>query len=127
MAEQEEDVQSPTQLRVLSIVKSPPQLYPHLLYKQPSVHPIWHVPPQPLMVQWPTHVDIGPQPLLQEVIHVLVHTPLHPSLPHPWWHVPKQPPLQSRVEYKLLPEHRLEHVDAQLRLQLEPHELEPLQ
>ena len=41
--------------------------------------------------------------------------------------MPKQPPLQSRVEYKLLPEHRLEHVDAQLRLQLEPHELEPLQ
>ena len=112
MAEQEEDVQRPTQLRVLSIVKSPPQLKPHLLYKQPSVHPILHVPPQPLplRVQWPAHVDIGPQPLPQEVMQTLVHTPEQAELPQPWLQLPKHPPAQLAIK------HKLEHESAELRL-----------
>ena len=78
MAEQEEDEQ------LALIVLSPPQLKLQLLYKQVPVHPIWHEPPQLLLlVQWPAHVAIGPQPLLQEVIHVLVHTPEQAELPQP--------------------------------------------
>ena len=95
MAEQEEDEQSPTQLRTFSIVSSRPQSKLQLLCKQWSVHPIWHEPPQLLLlVQWPPHIDKGPQPLPQEHIHTLVHTLLHPELPQPTPHVCKQPLVQ---------------------------------
>ena len=102
MAEQEEDVQSPTQLRVFSIVESPPQLKLHLLCKQYLVHVISQVLPQLAPVQWPAHVDIGPQPLPQEVMHALVHTLEHAELPQPWPHVVKQLLIQLTI-------HQLEH------------------
>ena len=100
--------------------------------------------PQSLWVQWPPHATIGPQPLLQEVIHVLVHTPVHVELPQPTPQVTKQPfsqsllhqPEQSESVWLLLLEHPLKQVvrhdviihddDAQLVSQLEPHELEEI-
>ena len=94
MAEQEEDVQSPIQLRVFSIVESPPQLKLQLLYKQVAVHSIPHMLPLQRLVQWPPQVSIGPQELPQEDIHALVHTLEHPELPHPRPHVVKQPLVQ---------------------------------
>ena len=103
MAEQEEDEQSPTQLRVFSIVSSPPQLKLQLLCKQYLVHVISQLLPQLAPeIQWPAHVVIGPQPLPQEHIHALVHTLLHPELPQPTLHVLKHPSVQ-------LVKHQLEH------------------
>ena len=95
MAEQEEDEQSPTQLRVFSIVLSPPQLKLQLLCKQYLVHVIVHVLPQLAPeIQWPPQFDIGPQPLPQEVMHALTHTLEHAELPQPTLHVLKHPSVQ---------------------------------
>ena len=82
---------------------------------------LWHWPPQ-----WP------PQPLPQEFTHTLAHTPEHPELPQPTPQSPKQPlvqlvkhqPSHEWVGLKVLVEHVEWHVVAQLRSQLEPHELE---
>ena len=94
MAEQEEDVQSPTQLWTFSIVWSPPQLKLQLLCKQLRVHVIPHALPLHLLVQCPPQLARGPQELPQEHIHALVHTLLHSELPQPIPHVAKQPSVQ---------------------------------
>ena len=103
MAEQEEDVQSPTQLRTFSIVSSPPQLKLQLLLcKQYELHPIG----EPLVaVQCPPQFDIGPQPFPQEFTHTLVHIPEHVELPQSTPQSPKQPLVQL---VKHQPEHPVE-------------------
>ena len=71
------------------------------------------MPLQSLWVQRPPHVVIGPQPLPQEDMHELVHTPEHAELPQLWPQVTKQPlvqllkhqPEQLLVGPKLLAEH----------------------
>ena len=105
MAEQEEDEHTPLQLRVLSIVSSPPQLKLQLLCKQYLVHVALHSSPHVAPeIQCPAHIVIGPQPLPQEHMHALVHTLLHPELPQPTAHVVKQPLVQL---VKHQPEHEV--------------------
>ena len=79
------------------------------------------MPPQVLLVQCPPQFDIGPQPLPQEDIHKLVHTPEHAELPQPTPQTTKQPLTQFNVQFRLQLE--LPEQDA---LQLEPHELEEI-
>ena len=90
MAEQEEDVQSPTQLRVFSIVSSPPQVKLQSPCKQYELHPRGDL---EFAVQFPPQL-VPPQLFPQEHRHALVHTPEHPEDPQPLLHVAKQPLIQ---------------------------------